>query len=280
MVATDGRQRPGGRAGLLRFMQRFHFTLDSVRDLREDRQTAAMMALADRIRTHAHAQAAAERVAAPATARREAALVGAGRAAALLVQADRDRDAARLRLEAATVELRDTSFGVDVGPRRPGRGPAGAGERPRSSRSAAARSTAPPAPARRSASSPTCSRRAPRARPSPPPAEGSGMSVTDALARVSAIQAQLAALAPPPPDAGRAGSCAGVRVGARRPDLDRRRAARHRRDRLARHAIALRRHDHAGRERGRRAAGAGQGRGEGRVRASTRRPRPASARRG
>jgi flagellar export protein FliJ len=113
MVATDGRHRPGGRAGLLHFMQRFHFTLDSVRDLRDDRQTAAMMVLADRIRTHTRAQQAAE-----ASLRRhraaEHALAGAGRAAALLVQADRDRDAARLQLEAATVELRDTSFGVDA----------------------------------------------------------------------------------------------------------------------------------------------------------------------
>ena len=101
-----------GRAGLLRFMQRFHFTLDSVRDLREDGQTAAMMALADRIRTHERAKSAAE-----ASLRRhrraEAALAGAGRAAALLVQADRDRTAARLGLEEATLELRETSFGVD-----------------------------------------------------------------------------------------------------------------------------------------------------------------------
>lgn len=93
-------------------MKRFSFTLDSVRDLREDRQTAAMMALADRIRTHARAQEAAE-----ASLRRhraaEDALAGAGRVAALLVQADRDRDAARLGLEAAAMELRETSFGVD-----------------------------------------------------------------------------------------------------------------------------------------------------------------------
>jgi len=112
MVATDGRHRPGGRAGLLRFMQRFNFTLESVRDLREDLQTAAMMALADRIRTHERAQVAAE-----ASLRRhqaaESALSGAGRAAALLVQADRDRNAARLQLEEAAVELRDTSFGVE-----------------------------------------------------------------------------------------------------------------------------------------------------------------------
>src|SRR5436305_12821069 len=104
----DGRRRPGGRAGLLRFMQRFHFTLDSVRDLREDRQTAAMTALADRIRTHALAQAAAE-----ASLRRhraaETALAGAGRAAALLLQANRDRDAARVQPEAGAVELRGTA---------------------------------------------------------------------------------------------------------------------------------------------------------------------------
>src|SRR5215218_7755699 len=95
------------------FMKRFHFTLDSVRDLREDRQTAAMMALADRISTHARAQHAAEQ-----SLRRhraaQAALAGAGRPAALLLQADRDRDAARLGLEAAVVELRETAFGVDA----------------------------------------------------------------------------------------------------------------------------------------------------------------------
>jgi flagellar export protein FliJ len=94
-------------------MQRFHFTLDSVRDLRDDRQTAAMMALADRIRTHERAKQVAE-----ASLRRhrraESALAGAGRAAALMVQADRDRDAARLGLEEATLELRETSFGVDA----------------------------------------------------------------------------------------------------------------------------------------------------------------------
>jgi flagellar export protein FliJ len=102
-----------GEAGPLHFMRRFTFTLDSVRDLREDRQTAAMMVLADRISTHARAQHAAE-----LSLRRhhaaQAALAGAGRPAALLLQADRDRDAARLGLEAAVVELRETSFGVDA----------------------------------------------------------------------------------------------------------------------------------------------------------------------
>jgi len=107
-----GDAQEGGPAFCV-FMQRFHFTLDSVRDLREDRQTAAMMALADRIRTHARAKSAAE-----ASLRRhrrsEAALAGAGRAAALLMQADRDRDAARIGLEEATLQLRETSFGVDA----------------------------------------------------------------------------------------------------------------------------------------------------------------------
>jgi flagellar export protein FliJ len=102
-----------GGAGLLHFMKRFHFTLDSVRDLREDRQTAAMMALADRISTHARAQQAAE-ISLRRHRAAQVALAGAGRPAALLLQADRDRDAARLGLEAAVVELRETAFGVDA----------------------------------------------------------------------------------------------------------------------------------------------------------------------
>ncbi len=94
-------------------MKRFRFTLETVRDLRDDRQTAAMLVLADRIRTHGHAQSAAE-----ASLRRhrraQQALAGAGRAAAMLVQADRDRDAARLSLESSAIDLRETTFGVDA----------------------------------------------------------------------------------------------------------------------------------------------------------------------
>lgn len=95
------------------FMKRFHFTLDSVRDLREDRQTTAMVVLAARISTHARAQAAAE-IALRRHRAAQTALAATGRPAALLLQADRDRDVARLGLEASVIALRDTSFGVDT----------------------------------------------------------------------------------------------------------------------------------------------------------------------
>ena len=112
-----------------------------------------MLALADRISTHARAQQAAE-----LSLRRhraaQAALAGAGRPAALLLQADRDRDQARLGLEAAVVELRETAFGVDAA-RDDLVEASQALEASASSRSGAATSTRGPAAPPRSARSPT-----------------------------------------------------------------------------------------------------------------------------
>jgi flagellar biosynthesis chaperone FliJ len=85
-------------------MKRFTFNLQAVKDLREDRETAALEALADRLRAHASAQSAAERSRARHVAAEES----------VLVQADRDRDAARLGLETATLELSERSFAVGV----------------------------------------------------------------------------------------------------------------------------------------------------------------------
>jgi flagellar export protein FliJ len=93
-------------------MRRFRFTLQTVRDLREHGESTARQALADRLRAHAAAQTAAE--ASLAKHRRaEEGLAGRRGPAALLVQADRDRDGARLGLERAILDLRDRSHAVD-----------------------------------------------------------------------------------------------------------------------------------------------------------------------
>jgi flagellar biosynthesis chaperone FliJ len=92
-------------------MKRFTFTLQAVKDLREDREQAALEALAGRLRAHASAQTAAER----SRARHAAAEDGLRRTrttGAVLVQADRDRDAARLGLETATLDLSEKTFAV------------------------------------------------------------------------------------------------------------------------------------------------------------------------
>jgi flagellar biosynthesis chaperone FliJ len=94
-------------------MKRFTFTLKAVKDLREDRETAALEALADRLRAHASAQSAAERSRARHVAAEER-LRRTRTTASVLVQADRDRDAARLGLETATLELSERTFAVGV----------------------------------------------------------------------------------------------------------------------------------------------------------------------
>jgi len=94
-------------------MKRFTFNLQAVKDLREDRETAALEALADRLRAHASAQSAAERSRARHVAAEES-LRRTRTTASVLVQADRDRDAARLGLETATLELSERSFAVGV----------------------------------------------------------------------------------------------------------------------------------------------------------------------
>ncbi len=154
------------------------------------------------------------------------------------MQADRDRDAARLGLEAAAVELRETSFGVDaarddlVEARQALESVRKLEERRRDEHRAARareeeRELADVLEAR-AARAVTAAR-----------AEGGGMSVTEALARVSAIQSQIAALAPAPAPATTARAV--VRLGARRPDPTDRQRRGHRRRRLARHAVAVRR---------------------------------------
>jgi flagellar biosynthesis chaperone FliJ len=94
-------------------MRRFTFNLQAVKDLREDRETAALEALAARLRAHASAQSAAERSRARHAAA-EASLRRVRTTAAVLVQADCDRDAARLGLETATLELSERTFAVGV----------------------------------------------------------------------------------------------------------------------------------------------------------------------
>lgn len=97
-------------------MKRFRFPLESVRDLREERQTSAMVVLAGRVRAHQAAQAAAEarldRHRRSEVALAKAVSAGPVRAQAL-VQADADRRGARLTLEGAAATLADSSFAVE-----------------------------------------------------------------------------------------------------------------------------------------------------------------------
>jgi flagellar export protein FliJ len=93
-------------------MRRFRFTLQTVRELRDHRESEARVQLADRMRAHAAAHAAAE-ASVDRHRRAESALGSGARPAALLFQADRDRDGARLSLERAILELRDRTQAVD-----------------------------------------------------------------------------------------------------------------------------------------------------------------------
>jgi flagellar biosynthesis chaperone FliJ len=93
-------------------MRRFRFTLHTVRELRDHRETQARVVLADRMRAHAAAHAAAE-ASVDRHRRAETALGAGARPAALMQQADRDRDGARLGLERAILELRDRTQAVD-----------------------------------------------------------------------------------------------------------------------------------------------------------------------
>ena len=91
-------------------MRSFRFTLQPVRDLREDRQTAAMTVLAGRIRAH---QAAERATAAARDRRRRAdAAIHGGTTAGAMAQAQRDRDAALVQAEGAALALADAAFGV------------------------------------------------------------------------------------------------------------------------------------------------------------------------
>ena len=97
-------------------MKRFRFPLESVRDLREERQASAMVVLAGRVRAHQAAQAAAE-ARLDRHRRSEAALakaVSSGPVSAhALVQADADRRGARLTLEEAAASLSESSFAME-----------------------------------------------------------------------------------------------------------------------------------------------------------------------
>jgi flagellar biosynthesis chaperone FliJ len=104
-----------GRAGLRAFsppVQRFRFNLASVKDVRKQDEDAAMRALADRMAAARAAQAAAERSLASHRAAQERLRAPSG-SAALLVQADRDRDTARVRLDASARQLEERRHGVD-----------------------------------------------------------------------------------------------------------------------------------------------------------------------
>jgi flagellar export protein FliJ len=105
-----------GEPAFLRFMKRFQFTLQSIRELRDERQSSAMLVLAARVRVHQAAQLAAEarldRHRRSEIALRDA--VGAGPVSArTLVQADADRNGARLTLEQAAATLSESAFAVD-----------------------------------------------------------------------------------------------------------------------------------------------------------------------
>jgi hypothetical protein len=93
-------------------MRKFRFTLHTVRELRDHRETTARVALADRMRAHAAAHIAAE-ASVDRHRRAEAALATGARPAASLAQANRDRDGARIGLERAIVDLRDRTQAVD-----------------------------------------------------------------------------------------------------------------------------------------------------------------------
>ena len=93
-------------------MQRFRFNLASVKDVRKQDEDAAMRVLADRMSAARAAQAAAERSLANHRAAQERLRSPKG-PAALVLQADRDRDQARVRLEASARMLEERRHGVD-----------------------------------------------------------------------------------------------------------------------------------------------------------------------
>jgi flagellar biosynthesis chaperone FliJ len=93
-------------------MQRFRFNLARVKDVRQQDEDAAMLVLAERMAAARAAQAAAERSLAAHRAAQERLRRPVG-AAALLVQSDRDRDQARMRLDSAARQLEERRHGVD-----------------------------------------------------------------------------------------------------------------------------------------------------------------------
>jgi flagellar export protein FliJ len=106
-----GHAHEGGPAFLV-LMKRFRFPLQSVRDLRHDRETAARQELAERLRAHQAAHTAAE----ASLARHRLALQRLEHAAtsgAALRIADQDRVSARLRLEQDAIGLRHAGGDVD-----------------------------------------------------------------------------------------------------------------------------------------------------------------------
>ena len=87
-------------------MQRFRFNLASVKDVRKQDEDAAMRLLADRMSAARAAQAAAERSLANHRAAQDRLRTPKG-PAGLILQADRDRDQARVRLEASARMLEE-----------------------------------------------------------------------------------------------------------------------------------------------------------------------------
>ncbi len=93
-------------------MKRFRFSLDAVRDLRSDREDAAKRVLAERLRAHQAARDAADQSLARHGAAEDALRGATSTTAAGLVQADRDRTAARVGLEQSARALEERGHGV------------------------------------------------------------------------------------------------------------------------------------------------------------------------
>ena len=94
-------------------VKRFKFTLDSVKRLRADEEQRAQAELGRSLATHAAAEAARmERRRSLAAA--QAQLQAGVAFAAQLIQSDRERDAAAMRLGAADVAVRQADVAVDA----------------------------------------------------------------------------------------------------------------------------------------------------------------------